>query len=272
MGTEMLSKNLRDTRISAVIPVLQSYLQSETGQVFPREIIGSAVQEWLDQRVEALLDDMPEVLTSPHRPEANLFAEILDKQLHMSVPANLTRAEAEAETQSEESVFSGHVPFSPAKLSAMVQYITQSGRRIYRTNLNKLLFYSDLTNYYLHHRGISGATYVNMPYGPVPEGIDNVLETAIEEGTVRKASVEGPGIRAQALEPGERPSAAEGLLTNEEIETLEWVLDRYGHLSSVEISDLSHTEKAYANTRRGEPIAYAYAKFLKNLPPRRSHS
>jgi hypothetical protein len=268
MGTETLSTNLRDTRISAVIPMLQSYFQAETGQVFPREIISSAVQQWLDQRFEALLDDMPEVLTSPHMPEAHRFLEILEEQMQSSVPANLTKAEAPQEIEAEESVFSGHVPFSPAKLGAMIQYITRSGRNIYRTNLNKLLFYSDLTNYYLHHRGISGATYVNMPYGPVPEGVEVVLEEAVREGNVRRAPVEGPGLRAQALEPGENGPDPTEILSPEEVATLDWVLERYGHLSSGEISELSHTEKAYANTRRGEPIAYAYAKFLRNLPSR----
>jgi hypothetical protein len=34
-----------------------------------------------------------------------------------------------------------------------------------------------------------------------------------------------------------------------------------------EISELSHQERAYANTNPNESIAYEYAQFLKHLPP-----
>jgi hypothetical protein len=49
---------------------------------------------------------------------------------------------------------------------------------------------------------------------------------------------------------------------------LDWVTDTYAAMTATEISDLSHHEKAYQNTKPNEPIAYAYSRFLQNLPPK----
>ena len=51
----------------------------------------------------------------------------------------------------------------------MIAHIASSESDIYKTKLNKLLFYSDFINYYLNGTSISGAKYVHLPYGPVPD-------------------------------------------------------------------------------------------------------
>jgi hypothetical protein len=48
----------------------------------------------------------------------------------------------------------------------MIEYLTAKGNHVYKTSLNKLLFYSDLTNYYLLRQGMSGAVYYNRRFGP----------------------------------------------------------------------------------------------------------
>jgi hypothetical protein len=37
-------------------------------------------------------------------------------------------------------------------------------------------------------------------------------------------------------------------------------------MSASQLTEISHGEKAYSNTRAGEEIAYEYAKFLSKLP------
>jgi undecaprenyl diphosphate synthase len=39
-------------------------------------------------------------------------------------------------------------------------------------------------------------------------------------------------------------------------------------MSASQLTELSHREKAYRNTKTGEAIAYEYAKFFENLPPK----
>jgi hypothetical protein len=147
----------------------------------------------------------------------------------------------------------------------MIAYIAAKGHEIYRTNLNKLLFYSDMTAYYLRGQGISGASYLNMPYGPVPENVDMVTDELAASGMISKVDVPEFGPAAQRIIADPEAEASYDL-TQEEIETIEWVLATYGEMSSSEISEYSHLEKAYKFTRPHEPIAYEYAKFFKKLP------
>ena len=71
----------------------------------------------------------------------------------------------------------------------------------------------------------------------------------------------------QTLEAGD-PAAAEQILTDDERRLLDWVAMTYGQMSASEISDFSHREMAYKFTEPNEPIAYAYSKFFKHLPPK----
>ena len=202
---------------------------------------------------------------SPHLVESQRFREILEAPqivrppMPEQVAAPMTVPDAAGST-----VFNGFRNFSPSRLGAMIEHIARSGRDIYKTNLNKLLFYSDMTHYFLHKQGISGATYVNLPYGPVPDQVEQVIDHLAAVGRITKGAVQGLGKNATMIKPGGTPESE--ILTDEEKQVIDWVLEQYGDLSPTEISDLSHREKAYASTRPGEQIAYEYAKFLENLP------
>ena len=55
----------------------------------------------------------------------------------------------------------------------------------------------------------------------------------------------------------------EALLTREEMEVLERVCDKFADYGSVEISNYSHQEVGYQETKQGEAISYAYAKQIE---------
>jgi uncharacterized phage-associated protein len=68
--------------------------------------------------------------------------------------------------------------------------------------------------------------------------------------------VRGKGENVRLIESGQNTPAD---LDAKDERVLDWVLETYGDLSTAEISDLSHEEMAYKNTRTGELIAYRYA-------------
>jgi uncharacterized phage-associated protein len=142
----------------------------------------------------------------------------------------------------------------------MALYIAEKGQNVYKTKLNKLLFYSDFINFYLHGRSISGAKYIHVPFGPVPEQYGTALEQLAKAGRIKLL----PAGRQTFLIKSERAGEVE--LDAEELKTIDWVLETYGSLSASEISDLSHREKAYRFTRPGEQIAYRYAGLFETLP------
>ena len=173
--------------------------------------------------------------------------------------------EAVPEITREEAVFTGQRIFSFEKLAAMTAYIAAHSKDLYKTKLNKLLFYSDFINYYLNGVSISGSRYVHLPYGPVPDSYESTLQNLALSGMVE--IIRGQGY--EVIRAKDEPITA--VLNNRERETIDWVLENFGQMSAADISEFSHREKAYRFTRSGEYIAYEYAKFLQKLPELRGH-
>lgn len=248
-------------KLMNVADKVQRYYRAEYGQEYDDWMIVAAISRWLDVEMERTAEDLPALLTDPSRREAQSFRRQLEKMSAPPQPAEVAAA-TEVQTADAETadVFTGNRIFSFEKISAMVAYIALHARDVYKTKLNKLLFYADFTNFYLSGSSISGSRYVHLPHGPVPDGYEKTLQKLEAVGTIRIDRQQGFEVvkashdpLTDTLSPGERAS-------------LDWVIQNYGRLSAREISELSHSEMAYRFTRTGEPIAYEYAKFFEHLP------
>ncbi|MGI8812420.1 MAG: Panacea domain-containing protein [Pyrinomonadaceae bacterium] len=242
--------------IDSIATSVQEFHQTETGTHYPLWAVARAVRSWLALRADDYVDDLAELLTSPGRSEANAFAGILASS------TAATRVLDDVAEYAEESVFTGYRKFSRERLGAMAVYIAERGREVYKTKLNKLLFYSDFINFYLNGTSISGSKYVHVPFGPVPEHYGEALEQLSDAGRVELMPAGHKSILIKSVASADRNDA----LSREETAVIDWVLENYGKLSASEISDLSHGEKAYRFTRPGEQIAYRYAAFFETLP------
>ena len=145
-------------------------------------------------------------------------------------------------------------------MAAMISFIAERTSDLYKTKLNKLLFYADFVNFYLHGNSISGSRYVHLPYGPVPDGYEDTLETLNHYGVIDVMRRDGSDLIASG------DKSASDLLSEDEKRALAWVMDTYGSQSASQLTEISHREKAYKSTRTGEEIAYEYAKFMAKLP------
>jgi hypothetical protein len=73
------------------------------------------------------------------------------------------------------------------KLEALVHYIIyrcNDPRKLGATKLNKILWYSDITNFLYTGKSISDAKYVKLQHGPVPANLVKVREKLVEEGAI----------------------------------------------------------------------------------------
>jgi hypothetical protein len=241
-------------QLTKIAARLREYYSAEYQEELPEWMIVDTLVHWLEHRFEAITEDLETVLASPDRPEANEFRKLIEESVRQVEV--VTYPEAVAELTREEAAFSGQRVFSFEKLAAMITHIASHGTDIYKTKLNKLLFYSDFINYYLNGTSISGAKYVHLPYGPVPDSYETTLQKLALTGMVQI-------IRGQSYEvvkAKDEPISA--VLSNRERETIDWVLENFGRMSANEISEFSHREKAYRFTKAGEFIAYEYAKFF----------
>ena len=254
MNKNDLVLNLSARSIDGVVGDVKQFLKNERGLECPENLIREGMADVLYTKFDLLAEDLREMFTSPQRDEVRELERILVRE--STATAAVMQKVVEP---AEQSVFSGQRAFSAEKLGAMMEYILSKGRTVYKTNLNKLLFYSDLTAFYLRGSGMSGAVYLNRQYGPVADPAAEVLEDLIQTSRVTIAERTKHFVTA-----GESSE----LLDNDEIKVLDWVVDTYGEMGAGEISELSHTERAYKDTKPNEPIAYAYAQFLKHLPPK----
>lgn len=157
----------------------------------------------------------------------------------------------------DSSIYTGNRPFDIDKFGAMILFFSEAMRgMLYKTMTWKLLWYADMVHFKRYGRSISGAHYAHLPYGPVPDEHDLLLGQLRSEGIIdvvpqnRGETIKGKA----ALQPD--------VFTLEEIETLQHIAKTFRGFSATRISEYSHKEKAYQETRDGKYISYAYAEDL----------
>lgn len=255
MNPNTIAFEIPEARLQSLVGDLREAIKADCGTEYSETAIRNSVLGWLGSRLDVLFEDAVERLTSPSYEDARDFARMLDRS--ETVPGPVPQV---AVAEAGANVFTGFRAFSLEKMAAMVSYFASRTTDLYKTKLNKLLFYSDFANYYSFGTSISGSRYVHLPYGPVPEGYEEALETLNHYGVIDITKQNS----ADLIRSGDKSAA--GFLSPEETRSLDWVLEKYGTMSASQLTELSHREKAYKNTRAGEEIAYEYAKFLDKLP------
>ena len=157
--------------------------------------------------------------------------------------------------------FRGFSDFDFDKMCNMVLYFAETHQQISKTKLMKCLFYTDFFHYKNNNTSVSGLPYQRMPFGPVPYNHWLLLDSLSEEMAISLLpfeSGEGEFIRARA-------KSDLSLFTATEQETMRRVVDYIAKHSARSISDYSHEEKAYTDTKDRDLILYYYGKDLRDF-------
>ena len=147
--------------------------------------------------------------------------------------------------------------FDYEKFCAMVLFFANKKRKLLKTKLMKLLNYSDMIFYKENGISISGARYVHLPYGPVPEDFDILLGAMASDHIAHIEVLYDNEYEKHQVIPDEELS--DGILSDEELAVLERVYQKFVDYGSVEISNYSHKEKGYQETKQGDIISYSFA-------------
>ena len=67
----------------------------------------------------------------------------------------------------------GYVPFMIDKINNVILYFCMYG--LWKTSINKYLFYADFKHFKEYVNGITGSRYKRLSYGPVPENYEIIL-------------------------------------------------------------------------------------------------
>lgn len=188
--------------------------------------------------------------------------ELLDKvKGELNTGAQITAAIEKRFLSFEPSYLNGFRKFDIEKLIEMILSFCENG--IFKTKLNKLLFYADFKNFKEFGISITGARYAHLPHGPSLDEYDYFFallhhtERAIEVREIAFAD----GKSGEEYVSARRPNLE--IFKSFELETIKLVQDYFKDFTATAIRDFSHSEKGYVGTRDGELISYEYAGDLR---------
>ncbi|MBU6342849.1 MAG: DUF4065 domain-containing protein [Bacteroidetes bacterium] len=130
------------------------------------------------------------------------------------------------------------------KFGLMVQFFARNMTPL-KTQLNKLLFYSDFAHFKQYGRSISGAKYRAISMGPVPDNFDGLFQYLENNRFVDFEHCEYPnGAIGTRFHAGDK-EIDHAMLSPVELETLKMVFARFKGVSVQEIIKISHEETGW---------------------------
>jgi len=131
------------------------------------------------------------------------------------------------------------------------------------TVLYKLLYFSDFNYYELYEEHLTGAKYRKLPYGPVPQKLDSIINQMIDKGQLQRVKTEYHGYPQTRYLPLEKADLTE--LRAIEKETIDRVIEQMSDWSASAISNYSHKDMPWLASKDGEEINYEFV-FYRDAP------
>ena len=159
---------------------------------------------------------------------------------------------------------SGFKEYDLEKLENMILYLVKLLDGTLKTKLNKLLWYCDFLYFKESSVSITGAQYVRIKLGQVPDHYELIFANMIHEGLIDKNEI--PFQTKDGTQQGEEFTTLvepdKSLFTEKEIQVMDSIADTFREDTSTSIMEKSHREAAYKKCKDGEIISYEYAKEL----------
>lgn len=128
-----------------------------------------------------------------------------------------------------------------------------------KKKLAKLLYFADFDFYEKYNKSITGDVYKALPMGPFPSALEEITTKLTEENLLEIDQVGG----TDGYNPTEVYRAVDGTdgssLDTEEMQMLDRIVLKYGHLNGTQLQELSHAEAPYIGTEPQNKIPYELA-------------
>jgi putative zinc finger/helix-turn-helix YgiT family protein len=207
------------------------------------------------ENLSRLMEEAPGALTNDKR---SRLVEELRKEREQSL--SLERVCEEHLSRYEPDEFSGYRKLDLAKLFNVILYFCKDG--VFKTKINKLLFYADFLHFKQYAVSITGARYAHAAFGPVPDKYETVLAALIENGSlVAEEFMCSEEITGENLIAAAKHDL--NAFSDSEIKILATVKERFDKFTSKQIKEYSHKEEGYKKTAPGRFISYKYADMLR---------
>lgn len=154
--------------------------------------------------------------------------------------------------------YSGYKKPAIEKISQVIAYFNDK-IELFKTKLNKLLFYADFTMYQRTGHSMTGLEYRAIAYGPVPTEYEklylklqddqkiNIVEIAFDNGNFGELIKSNQQINLESF-------------SEKEIKVLDDVVNKFKGLTTKQVVDISHAELAWQDNK-DEKKVISYQKY-----------
>lgn len=156
----------------------------------------------------------------------------------------------------ELSEYNGFTPLSIEKIKNVILYL--ASETIPKTKLLKEMFYSDFYNYKNTTTSITGLEYVKLPFGPVPDDFDTIINLLYKENLI-DYKIKYINDESECHLIKSKKEFDKDIFDSEELEVLSKIKTYFKSYTTKEIVEKSHQEKAYLKTSKNKKIDYEYA-------------
>jgi len=122
------------------------------------------------------------------------------------------------------------------------------------TVLNKLLYFSDFNYYEMYEEHLTGALYRKLPYGPVPQNMDSVLDQMVRKGELKRIKTNYFSLPQTRYIPLIKSDLTQLMASEKEV--IDRVINQMSDWSGTEISNYSHKDMPWVASKEGEEIDY----------------
>ena len=196
---------------------------------------------------------------------ADILSISIDKLL--SVDFSLSEVLFDEEKTDEKQDFRISFPeLNVKKFKDILLYILEkcAGKpNIGETLLYKLLYFSDFNYYEIYEEHLSGAEYRKLPYGPVPQKLNSVIQQMMKNKQLQRLKTDYHGYPQTRYIPLTKPNLSN--LSASEKDVIDKVIDQYSDWSASAISDYSHKDMPWLASKDGEAIDYELV-FYREAP------
>lgn len=160
----------------------------------------------------------------------------------------------------KEDEFNGFRRFDIERLINLISYLADNVE-LYKTSLNKYLWFIDFQSFKENIRSITGLRYMKYTYGPIIEDFKYEEILNYFDDKFYKEESEN-GINTITIIKSKKNYDL-SIFKDEEIDVINNVINVLKEKNTTEISNLSHEEEGWIKNKDKDLISYDYADYLK---------
>jgi putative zinc finger/helix-turn-helix YgiT family protein len=157
--------------------------------------------------------------------------------------------------------FTGNQTLDLVKVIQLIKFFSYKSQ-VVKSKLLKLLFYADFKFFKEFKLSITGLPYARLPYGPVPDQYNLLINSVTEYDSTIYLEAKPVGDFVGEMITSQTPPDL-AFFSSDEFKVITFIHSYFEPFTARQIEEYSHEEEGYRKTSQGKLISYRHAKELR---------